>query len=661
MAGQEGDVVVDVSRHVVLLTNKFDEYRMQLMQGMLPLLRAEGMSLLVQADDPFHTGISVPLESMLRHAPPLGVFVTLGATSARTELFELLTELDVPYESTAMSSFGSGLSRIDNAAAMRAVLAHLLDDRGVRRPVLVLGSAGQRDALEREAVVREELARRNIPLDEDLVVNGDFDFAVAYGAVHQLLKTRRDMDAIVACNDLSALGAWRALTESGLEVPRDVLVTGFDNEPGSFMNWPGLTTVEQRLTNHGAAAAAGLVAQIRDEDRPAEVVLPTELIIRGSTGMTGRTAAEERDIAAAMAQAAQRQIADQDALLAFNQAMIRCGTIADVVDALASTYLDRLGIRRCVLALYEPGTAELRTGDAEATVRVLLDSWDGEIRPAPAEPLPVHELLRRDLGEQVLICQPLSVAGRLLGCVLFEHPRTMAALPEILRLVLSRTLGGVLNSQELRENAKTLAAQVALRTRELEQEVSTRRRAEAELQRLNEELQRSLMLDGLTRIANRAAFQQHLELHGRGENGERKSLALLFVDVDLFKAYNDHYGHVAGDEALVVVASCLAQTVRYPQDLACRWGGEEFAMLLPGSGAQEAVIVAGRFMALLKAARIPHAASSVSKQLTASVGIAVMTSARSRDPADLITAADQALYRAKESGRNRVCQADEIT
>jgi diguanylate cyclase (GGDEF)-like protein len=293
-------------------------------------------------------------------------------------------------------------------------------------------------------------------------------------------------------------------------------------------------------------------------------------------------------------------------------------------------------------------------------VRVLLDFWDGQARPIPAEPLPIHELLHRDLGEQVLICQPLSVAGRLLGCMLFEHPRTMAALPEILRLVLSRTLGGVLNSQELRENAKTLAAQIALRTEELEQEVSTRRRAEAELQRLNEELQRSLMLDGLTRIANRAAFQQHLELHGRGENGERKSLALLFVDVDLFKAYNDHYGHVAGDEALVVVASCLARTVRYPQDLACRWGGEEFAMLLPGSGAEEAVIVAGRFMALLKAAKIPHAASSVSDQLTASVGIAVMTSSRSRDPADLITAADQALYRAKESGRNRVCQAAEI-
>jgi diguanylate cyclase (GGDEF)-like protein len=165
------------------------------------------------------------------------------------------------------------------------------------------------------------------------------------------------------------------------------------------------------------------------------------------------------------------------------------------------------------------------------------------------------------------------------------------------------------------------------------------------------------MLDGLTRIANRTAFQQHLDRFGHGDPSERPSLALLFVDVDQFKAYNDEYGHVMGDEALCAVAACLAQAVRYPDDLACRWGGEEFAALLPGSGSEDALVVAERFMVLLNDAHIPHAGSTVADRLTASVGIAVVATDRPVDSAALITAADRALYRAKELGRNRICQA----
>lgn len=652
--------MADACRHVVLLANRFDEYRIQLVQGIVPVLAAQGLSLLVQADDPFRPGLSAALASMLSHSPPLGVIVTLGATSADQRLFDLLAESRIPLESIAMDGVGPGVIHSDSGDGMRKLLVHLLDERGVRNPALVLGTVGQRDAIEREAVTRAELRRRNIVLDEDLVVEGDFGFAVAYGNVRQLLKTRRDMDAVVAFNDLSALGAWRALTESGLRVPEDVLLCGYDNEPVSFMNWPGLTTIEQGLTSQGAAAAEGILAQNRGEQRAVEILLPTRLIVRGSTGAGDRTVVQERDIAVGMARAAQLQLADQDLLLAFNQAMIRCGTVDDVVDALASTYLERMEIRRCVLALYEPEAVDTvgRAGTA-CRARILLDFWDGAARPAVTEPLPVHELLNRDLGEQVMVFQPLSVAGRPLGYVLFEHSRTLGALPEVLRLVLSRTLGGVLNSQELQEYAQTLEHEVALRTDELEQEISTRRQAETELQRLNAELQQSLMLDGLTRIANRAAFQQHLDRFRAGAPGERQYLALLFVDVDQFKAYNDAYGHVMGDEALCVVASCLAQAVRYPHDLACRWGGEEFAALLPGSGTEDAQVVAERFMILLNDARIPHAGSTVSDRLTASVGIAVMAPDGPADAAGLITAADRALYRAKELGRNRICRAGE--
>jgi diguanylate cyclase (GGDEF)-like protein len=129
------------------------------------------------------------------------------------------------------------------------------------------------------------------------------------------------------------------------------------------------------------------------------------------------------------------------------------------------------------------------------------------------------------------------------------------------------------------------------------------------------------------------------------------------VDVDLFKAYNDRYGHLLGDEALRTVAGCLEQAVRDPEDLACRYGGEEFAVVLPRRGMQGAVAVAVRFRGLLAEAGIVHEASTVSSVVTASIGIAVAVASERMEPAVLVEAADRALYRAKALGRDRVVVA----
>ena len=633
--------------HVVLLTNRLDEYRMHLVQGARVALAERGLSLLVYSDDPFEPGLSAALVSVLRHTPPRGVIVTLGSNSAKDDLFDLIHELNIPLETVAMGSDRRTQVSSDNAKGMRELMAHLFDDRGVRRPVLVRGVIGQKDAIEREALVRQEMAARNLPLDEDLVIEGDFQFAVTYGALGELLKTRTDLDAVIALNDWSALGAWRALTDRGLRVPEDVLVSGFDNEHSGFMNWPGLTTVDQDIVGQGAAAAASLLAQLDGNSPSTDSVLPARLIVRGSTGVLERTLEEERDIAVTMARMAQAQLAEQDTMLAFNQAMMRCGTVAELVEELSSTHLERLGIRNCVLAIHEAGDDEI------PRARPVLNLWDGELRPTSGGPVPPYELLRLESGDDVLVFQPLSTTDRRGGYVIYEHSRDSGALPEAIRIALSRTLGVLLSSEELSQYAQTLQAQVESRTEQLNAEIATRRRTEIDLQRANAELQRSLMLDGLTRIPNRAAFERHLELYGDAGSPDQ-DLALLFVDVDLFKPFNDHYGHVMGDEALCQVALFLSQAVRYPEDLACRWGGEEFAVVLPGSGVDSALLVAERFMSLLKAAAIPHAASTVSDHLTASVGIAVAHSGAGLSSIDLIRAADQALYLAKDSGRNQI-------
>jgi diguanylate cyclase (GGDEF)-like protein len=219
---------------------------------------------------------------------------------------------------------------------------------------------------------------------------------------------------------------------------------------------------------------------------------------------------------------------------------------------------------------------------------------------------------------------------------------------------LDRTMEAVFSVEELARHSATLEELVERRTSELKLEVGQRRQAEIELQKANAELQRSLVVDGLTQISNRAALDQYLREEWPGLVTAGREVAVLMVDVDAFKSFNDRYGHLAGDRALQTVAKCLDAAVRYPGDLACRYGGEEFLVVLPGTGRDEAALVAERFRRLLAEAAIPHAYSPVAAVVTASVGIAVGVPPRDGTPEALIFAADRALYRAKNAGRDRI-------
>jgi diguanylate cyclase (GGDEF)-like protein len=161
-------------------------------------------------------------------------------------------------------------------------------------------------------------------------------------------------------------------------------------------------------------------------------------------------------------------------------------------------------------------------------------------------------------------------------------------------------------------------------------------------------------LDGLTAIANRRRFDRELTRHWTQCAREQRPIALLLADIDCFKAYNDLYGHQAGDEALKAVAKVLAGSVRRPVDTVARYGGEEFAMILPETTRDGALHVAERFLEEVRALGIPHAHSSAVPVLTVSVGVGHVVPAPRRSPAGLIQLADQALYAAKDAGRNQV-------
>jgi len=179
--------------------------------------------------------------------------------------------------------------------------------------------------------------------------------------------------------------------------------------------------------------------------------------------------------------------------------------------------------------------------------------------------------------------------------------------------------------------------------------------ANAKLAEANRALQEMAHRDGLTGLANRRHFDESLLQAFRGARRRRCPLGLLMLDIDHFKAYNDRYGHIAGDARLRRVACAVQEVVRRPDDIAARYGGEEFAVLLPATDLEGAIAVGDTIRLAIGALLIEHLGSP-SGTASVSVGASsVLPRTTDRDPVRLVDTADRALYRAKAGGRNQVC------
>jgi len=175
-----------------------------------------------------------------------------------------------------------------------------------------------------------------------------------------------------------------------------------------------------------------------------------------------------------------------------------------------------------------------------------------------------------------------------------------------------------------------------------------------QLQAANERLQNLSFLDGLTGIANRRHFDQELLKESRRAKREKTPLSLIMLDIDYFKAFNDTYGHLKGDDCLKTVASILKRALKRPGDFPARYGGEEFAVVLPETDDVGAAIIAEELRASIERAGISHINSLCADYVTVSLGVVTRFPEQGETPNDLILASDRALYRSKHEGRNLV-------
>ena len=217
---------------------------------------------------------------------------------------------------------------------------------------------------------------------------------------------------------------------------------------------------------------------------------------------------------------------------------------------------------------------------------------------------------------------------------------------------LDRTIeiDGINELKRLARAFNEMAAQLKTSFTELEDRVAERTEA---LQQANQKLLELAISDELTQIPNRRHFDECLNKEWQRHLREQKFLALILIDIDYFKLYNDNYGHLCGDKCLFRVAQAINNLPKRSSDCVARYGGEEFVAILPNTPAEGAFIVAELLRKAVLSLAIPHAKSEVSSYVTLSLGVAALIPTPDNQPENLIARADEALYQAKKLGRNQ--------
>lgn len=189
-------------------------------------------------------------------------------------------------------------------------------------------------------------------------------------------------------------------------------------------------------------------------------------------------------------------------------------------------------------------------------------------------------------------------------------------------------------------------------------DINERKKTEAKLIDLQKELETLSFNDGLTGVPNRRMFDSVMEMEWANARRNSQPLSIILLDIDYFKQYNDHYGHIQGDHCLKQVAKALSSAATRSHDFFARFGGEEFILVLPETNEKSALTVAERCRSLIFKEQIPHEKSQVSQILSISLGVGTIVPTHHDEPIKFIEAVDRRLYQAKRNGRNCIASSE---
>ena len=225
------------------------------------------------------------VDGLIILAGPMGGYLSEAELAAFCHRFDPLPVVTIARQ---VADFSAVMA--DNEQGMRHLMAHLIEEHGYRRFAFLSGPANNTEAVNRYQVYRDVLAEHDLPLDPDLIACGNFRVEEGKAAMESLLARHRGaFEVVVSADDGMAVGALKALQAHGVQVPDDIALVGFDDEPSSQLLTPPLTTVRQSLYKQGCLATELLIDQLHGRARPAELLLPTELVVRQSCGCLSKT------------------------------------------------------------------------------------------------------------------------------------------------------------------------------------------------------------------------------------------------------------------------------------------------------------------------------------------------------------------------------------
>jgi two-component system chemotaxis family response regulator WspR len=303
---------------------------------------------------------------------------------------------------------------------------------------------------------------------------------------------------------------------------------------------------------------------------------------------------------------------------------------------------------------------------AEAIRRALIDEDDIEFHycPNPTEAINLASEINTTVILQDLVMPNID------GLMMVRYFRVNKASSKIPIIVLSTNEDATFKSEAFKLGANDylvklpdkieLIARIRYHSQayinqiERDEAFKALEKSQEQLASANLALQKLSSIDGLTGIANRRSFDETLKKEWNRALRYEQPIGLIMLDIDFFKLYNDNYGHQGGDECLKNVANLLSSVIQRETDFLARYGGEEFSVILPDTDLKNSVKIAEDMRLALGALRIEHAKSKISNFVSISLGVAAVVPKKDTEPELLITAADQALYRAKADGRDRV-------